>query len=272
MNDLYIITGAAGGMGIAAAKRFKDYGDLLLLDLSESGLENLKNELGENVYTMKFDIANDDDIAKVVEFVKPYGSFKALIHYAGISNNMGNSRKIIEINEKGTVNLVNALYDYAKEGSVVINTASMAGHSVPATPEVSAIIDETLETKEYDKLIECCGDNVMMAYGYSKRAVIRFTKNVAPMFGRKGARVVCISPGTILTPMLQHEVDNGNDGVIDNIIKVTPIGRIGKAEDIADLTEYLCSDKAAFLTGIDILCDGGSTYNVMKLRGMGPEV
>ena len=274
MNDLYIITGATGGMGVAAARRFKDCGDLLLLDLSEEKLEELKNELGENVYTMVFDVSKAEDIEKVVDFIKPYGKFKALIHYAGVgcSQPWLTSKIIIDINEKGTVDLVNAVYDYAEAGSVIITTSSLAAHNIPASEEVSKLIDESLETENYDKLIEYCGDNTLYAYSYSKRAVVRFTKYSAVRFGEKGVRIVCISPGSIMTPMLQYEIDHGNESVIGDIISATPLKRLGQPEDIADVTEYLVSDKASFISGIDILVDGGAVYNMLRMRGESTEV
>jgi len=259
MKDLYIITGATGGMGEDATRRFKEYGDVLLLDLSEEKLNKLAEELGEGARAMSFDITKKEDIEKVIEVIKEYGSFKALLHFAGVSENMGDPAMVLNINLVGTINLLNALYDYAKEGTVIVNTASMTAHMTPIAPEIEALLPDVLNEESFNKVVEACGGISALSYGWSKIGVMNLSKNDAAKWGEKGARIVSISPGAILTPMVQHEIDNGNAKTIEILIAATPAKRIGYPSDITNMCEYLCSDKASFITGIDILVDGGST-------------
>lgn len=258
MKDLYIVTGAAGGMGEDAARRFKEYGDVLLLDLSEEKLNELAEELGEGAKALAFDITKKEDIEKVVEIVKEYGSFKALLHFAGVSEHMGNAEKIFDINLLGTINLLDALYDYAKAGTVIINTASMAAYSTAPTEESAKILAGVIDENANTELKKVCGENPYNAYGWSKKAVIELSRQSCLKWGEKGARIVSVSPGVILTDMVRHELGNGNNDGITALIQASAVKRMGEVADITNLCEFLCSDKAGFITGTDFLIDGGA--------------
>lgn len=258
MNDLYIVTGATGGMGKDAAIRFKEKGDVLLLDISAAALEALKNELGKGADYIPFDITKDEDIAAVAKYVEQRGTFKGLLHFAGVSESMSSAEKILEINLVGTKKLIDALYPYASEGSVVVNTASMTAFLTPASPEVVAELRNILEPGFAAKIAAMGGGNTNAAYGWSKLGMVNLTVDEAGRWGAKGARIVSIAPGAILTPMVEEEMKTNGDA-INRMVGATPLKRIGLPEDITNLCEFLCSDKASFITGTNILIDGGVT-------------
>ena len=264
MKDVYIITGATGGMGIDTAKKFKEKGQLILCDLDEEKLNALKEELGD-VSVLKCDITKDEDINKLKVLASTMGPLKGVIHYAGVAGEFGDADKVMEINLIGTAKLMEALYDLLAEGSVFINTSSMAAYMAPTIPEMTPLLSNPLEDGFLDKIKMFTNGSPDAAYSFSKQGVILITKNNAGKFGAKKARLISVSPGTIETPMLERQIEVNGDA-INGLIGAAPVGRVGYPEDITNLVEFLCSDKASFITGMDILIDGGvtSVFSQMK--------
>jgi len=263
MKDLFVITGAAGGMGRAAAFRFKEKGDLLLLDVSKNSLESFRDELGDGTEILPFDITKSEDIEKAAKIVSEHGSFKGLLHFAGVSESMSSASKIIEINLVGTKKLLDAFYPLAANGSVVVNISSMAAFLSPSSPEIIAELKKILEPGFSEKIAAMGKGNTTAAYGWSKLGVMNLTVDEAARWGEKGARIVSVAPGAILTPMVENEMKNNCDS-INRLIAATPLKRIGLPEDIVNLCEFLCSEKASFITGTNILIDGGVTQIFKK--------
>lgn len=254
MKELIIVTGATGGMGYEAAKHFHKDFDLLLLDIDINKLEVVSKELGNQAY-LKFDITKEENINALVDYLKTNGKFKHLLHFAGVSESMGNSELIYKINLVGTKNLLDAIYDYIKPGGVILNTSSITAYQTPMPIEALPFLLEPLKDDFITNILKytkTTGD----AYGFSKRGVLELTKNEVVKWGLKGVRIVSISPGAIKTPMVAKEMETHKEA-IDQLISLTPVKRIGLPEDIVNLVEFLISDKASFITGTDILIDGG---------------
>ena len=95
------------------------------------------------------------------------------------------------------------------------------------------------------------------AYAGAKGAVMAMTRQMAVEFGPKGVRVNSISPGTIATPMNEKVIDDLGEAVARAWVKMHPVGRIGRPEEVAEAAVYLASDAAGFTTGIDLRVDGG---------------
>lgn len=264
MKDLYIITGATGGMGYEAAKHFSNRGKLLLLDLSIEKLTEVKKELGENVDILAFDITNATHINNVLDYVIKNKGFKYLLNFAGVSESLGNSELIYKINLLGVKNLLDALYPHTNKDAVIINTASMTAHLTPITDEVLKLVSNPLEKDFLTNLLPLTLSTTQ-AYGWSKRGVLEMAKNEASKWGEKGARIISISPGAVKTPMVELEMEKNSDP-INQMIAVTPMKRIGLPKDIVSLVDFLISDKASFITGIDILIDGGVTEVFKKYQ------
>ncbi len=263
MKDLYIITGATGGMGSHISKYFSNKGHLLLLDVSFDKLTKLKQELNGNIDVMEFDITSNDDIDKVVQFVKSYGGFKYLLNFAGVSESMGDSSLIYRINLIGQKNLLDALYAHVTSGGVVINTASIAAHTTPTVEGVNSLLED-LESKTLLNDLLKLTENNSQAYGWSKLGIINLTKQYTKKWGDKNARIISVSPGVIETPMVQTERGK-NAEMINNLVSLSPAKRVGLPEDITSLVEFLISDRATFITGSDIIIDGGLTTIITNL-------
>lgn len=257
MKDLYIITGATGGMGYEAARHFIKDGKLLLLDLSMEALKEVEKELGGDADSIEFDITNSKNIEEVVSYVKKQGGFKYLLHFAGVSESMGNSELIYKINLIGTKKLLDGLYEFILPGGVVINTTSITAHLTPIAKEVEALLKDPLKEDFLTNVLEYTKATTQ-AYGWSKKGVLELTKAEGMKWGKKKSRIISISPGAIKTKMVEKEMEK-NAAAINQLIGATPMNRIGMPEDIVNLVEFLISDKASFITGTDVIIDGGVT-------------
>jgi NAD(P)-dependent dehydrogenase (short-subunit alcohol dehydrogenase family) len=145
--------------------------------------------------------------------------------------------------------------------------ASQAGHFArdTASPELTALLDDPLAGDLLPQLealnpglLESAG-----AYGGSKLGVIRLAEREAVPWGALGGRVVSLSPGIIDTGMGQQEF--AAQPMMAVMVEKTPLGRMGTDDEIASVVEFLCSDAASFITGSDILVDGGSTAAMLPI-------
>lgn len=230
-----LITGAGQGIGRAAAELFAGEGaNVWATDVNEAALSRL-----DQCHTRRLDVLDADDVAAAFAEAGPVD---ALFNCAGFVAN-GN---ILDCSEKDwsfSFDLnVTAMYRTIKAvlpgmvergGGSIINMSSVAS-SVIAVPN-------------------------RFAYGASKAAVIGLTKSVALDFVAKGIRCNAICPGTVDTPSLQQRLrDTGDyEKARAEFNARQPMGRLGKAEEIAALALYLASDESSFTTGAIHLIDGG---------------
>jgi NAD(P)-dependent dehydrogenase (short-subunit alcohol dehydrogenase family) len=261
-----LITGAAGGMGRACARLFGATQDLVLTDAAAPGLERFTEELRAEGFTVlgahAGDLANDSVLAAIIADMAGTGPL-TLIHTAGLSPSLANADAIMKVNLVATVKLLDAIEPILRPGSAAVLIASSAGYLMPPIPDAHALMANPLTADFLTKinaLIEGMseGDAVKAAgisYSLSKQAVLTLTQRRALTWGPLGARITSISPGMILTPMGKKEVATPGGAMMQN---AAPLGRPGVAADIALAAHYLASDQASFITGADLLVDGGS--------------
>jgi NAD(P)-dependent dehydrogenase (short-subunit alcohol dehydrogenase family) len=180
---------------------------------------------------------------------------------------MADWRRILDVDLCGTARLAEAVRPALAPGGALVCFASIAGHLIPASAEVAALLDDPL-CADFPAKLEprvAPGGNTLppggsaLAYGLAKRGVIRLCERLAPAFGAGGARIVSVSPGLILdTPQGQQELTQ--QPAMRAMLERTPLARGGRAEDVAAVVEWLCfAPGAAFLTGTDLRVDGGVT-------------
>lgn len=242
-------------MGAAVSRLLVGRGNrLLLADRDEAAAATVAGELTGNVQAIACDITDDASVAALVSHCGPLG---ALVITAGLSPNMAEGRRVAEVNLIGTDRVVRAFEPALTAGSVGVCFASMAAAMVPADPAVDAILDEPASPTLLDKL-DALGllEHPGIAYAVSKRGVIRVVERHAKAWGTKGARLVSLSPGVIDTPM--GRLEDANEPSMAAMVSASALGREGRPEEIAAVVSFLVSDAASFLTGTDILVDGGS--------------
>jgi NAD(P)-dependent dehydrogenase (short-subunit alcohol dehydrogenase family) len=156
--------------------------------------------------------------------------------------------------------LARTLRPLATEGTALVCFASMApllGGTDP-DPAVDAVLDDPLDERFLDRVHEAVGPGVEdtgIAYAWAKRGVHRFVQREAVRIGPLGARVCSVSPGLIDTP--QGRQESASHPGTERLLRQTPLGRQGRSEDVAAAVAFLLSSEAGFLSGIDLLVDGG---------------
>jgi NAD(P)-dependent dehydrogenase (short-subunit alcohol dehydrogenase family) len=264
MSTVGVVTGAGRGMGLACAHRVAGMVDtVLLVDLDEASVTAAAKELaGDGAVAEPFvlDVTDPGGLARLAARVSELGTLRAVAHAAGISPTMADWRRIFTVDLVGTAMLAEALRPLATAGTATVCFASMApllGADQP-DPAALAVLDDPLGDRFLDRLHDAVGPSIEdtgVAYGWAKRGVHRFVRKEAVRVGPVGARVCSVSPGIIDTPQGRQEAANHSS--MDALVRRTPLGRTGRAEEVAAVVAFALSDEAGFLTGIDLLVDGG---------------
>lgn len=244
-NKVALITGGASGQGAVEARRFVEEGaTVIITDLNDEGGEKLAEEIG--AHYLHHNVAEEEDWVKVKEFIeeKLDGRIDILVNNAGILSMEGldacsveSFDKIMAINTRSQFLGMKLISPMMKAGASIINISSLAG----ITGQVNAI-----------------------AYATSKWAVRGMTKAAALDLGLKGIRVNSVHPGTIATPMTaKYGVSEGGPLIF------AALDRPGTADEVAEVVCFLASDKASYISGTEIVVDGGSaTGDTAQLYGL----
>jgi len=241
-NKVAIVTGAGSGLGEATALEFaKEGASVVLADISDqtAELSEKMNADGYSTIFVKTNVADEGDIANLVEqTVAKFGKLDIMFANAGINiertlENLETDdwQKVIDVNLK-SVYLSDryAIKQFRKQGTggVIINSGSI--HSLVAREGLAA-------------------------YAATKGGVKLLTQQIAAEVSRDGIRAVAIAPGYIKTPL----INTLSQEVIDNLVNLHPIGRLGEPIEVARTVLFLASDDASFITGITLPIDGGYT-------------
>ncbi|NDZ80086.1 glucose 1-dehydrogenase [Streptomyces sp. SID10853] len=239
-----LITGATGGIGAATAELFAREGArLVITDVAQAPLGALAQrieETGGEVATAVLDVSSAQEWDDVISTVRErFGTLDVLVNLAGIVDWPGieDTRedtwdRVIDVNQKGTWLGMRAAMPLlrATGNASVINTSSVLG---------------------------IVGSGAAAAYQASKGAVRLLSKTAAVEYARQGVRVNSIHPGVIATPMIQELLDEQGDQQPD--IVRTPMRRAGRAEEIASAMLFLACDESSYVTGSELVVDGGLT-------------
>ncbi len=261
-----LITGASGGMGKACARLLGTTQDLVLTDASPK-LAQFAEELQAEGYTVtgvhQGDLGSAALLSAIMADMQQGDLPLTLIHTAGLSPSLAKAEPIMQVNLVATVRLLDAIEPLLRSGSAAVMIASTAGHLMPQIPEAATLMADPLAPDFMANIMALMngmaqGDAEKLAgisYSLSKQAVLALTQRRAIAWGLLGARISSISPGMILTPMGQKEVQTPGGAAMQN---AAPLGRPGVASDIALAAQFLVSAEASFISGCDLLVDGGS--------------
>ncbi|ABW14107.1 short-chain dehydrogenase/reductase SDR [Parafrankia sp. EAN1pec] len=258
-----IVTGAGRGMGLACAQRLDGTVDALLLVDRDESVTALAKRWPASTTTVEafvLDVTDREGLDRLAARAGELGTLRAVAHAAGISPTMADWRRIFAVDLVGTALLAAALRPLTTAGTALVCFASMAPYLQisEANPAADAVLDDPLDENFLDRLHEALGPLVEdpgMAYSWAKRGVQRFARQEAVRVGPLGGRVCSLSPGIIDTPQGRQEAETHT--IMQTLVDQTPLGRIGQAQDVADVVAFLLSDSARFVTGVDILVDGG---------------
>jgi NAD(P)-dependent dehydrogenase (short-subunit alcohol dehydrogenase family) len=257
---LAVVVGA-GGMGMAAARRLAERRRVLIVDLdgarAEAAAAALRTD-GGDATGLACDITDPAAVARLAAEVRTLGGFEALAHVAGLSPSMGDFRTIVRVNLMGAAMVAEALLPLAGQGTAAIFICSLAAHGAEPPERVAAVLRRASDPELAEKLAAELGEaqaTPPSAYALSKYGLRAYCRRQAPAWGERGARIVSLSPGMIGTPMGAREFENspGKRAMFER----TPLRREGTMLEIADAIEFLASDRASFISGTDLLVDGG---------------
>jgi len=234
-----IITGAANGIGLESAKVFlKEGAKVALVDYDAMTGEKRVAELqveGEAAF-YQVDVSNESQVVEMVAMVKErFGKIDILINNAGITkDNMllkmsgEDFQKVMEVNVNGVFNCTQAVVPHMLENGKgkIINTSSVSG---------------------------IYGNVGQTNYAASKAAVVGMTKSWAKEFGRKNINVNAVAPGFVETAM----VETIPEKMIQTMLQLVPLQRLGKPSDVANAYLYLASDESDYVNGTVLHVDGG---------------
>ncbi len=235
-----VVVGGASGIGAAVAAVL--VGETLVADVR-----------GGDVAV---DLADGDSVRALAAGVD---RLDALVVTAGVSPAQADARTILDVDLAGTARVLGAFDHLVAGGTVAVCTASMAGHLGSPDDAAVAVLDDPLGTG-----LVGLTDDPATAYVLAKLGVIRLVRRTAVAWGPRGARIVSVSPGVIGTPMGEAELAAGT-GAAD-IVAGSPLARLGRPEEIAAVIAFLCSPAAAYLTGTDVLVDGGAVAALQTAR------
>jgi NAD(P)-dependent dehydrogenase (short-subunit alcohol dehydrogenase family) len=261
-RDVLVVLGA-GGMGLAVARQCGSGTRVLLADLTDDALEAAATPLraeGHGITTHRTDVSSFDSVAALAEAASQLGAVRSIVHTAGVSPVQAPAADVIAVDLVGAAFVLDAFGQVVAPGGAGVVIASMAGH---LTSPLSADDEAAIAGAAPSDLgsLECvaaaaAGDSGM-AYAFAKQAAAVRVRAAALPWGRRGARINAISPGVIATSMGRAELDGPSGDFMRIMVEASGSGRLGTPDDIASVTAFLLGPQASFITGVDLLVDGG---------------
>lgn len=231
-------------------------------EILSAAREALTND-GYMVETMQVDVVDYESIKRFAHAAASHGPIEAIIHTVGLSPSASSAQKILEVNVLGTANALDIFVEVAQYGTSMICIASMAGHMGSGLP---LELERHLATAQRDQLLNHAALKIDLAgphgparaYGISKRGNLLRMQASAKAWGRVGGRVNSVSPCAISTGAGRHEIE----GPAGKFIDMSPVNRVGTPQDIVNAVYFLASAESSFITGNDLLVDGGVVSSV----------
>lgn len=264
MKDVMILMGA-GQIGMAIARRI-GYGMKIII--GDKKIENaelvskIMNDAGFDTTPMTVDLSSPDDIISIIAQAQKYGEISMLVNAAGVSPSQASIETILKVDLYGTAVLLEEVGKIIKKGGVGVTISSQSGWRMPA---LTSEQDELLAITPTEKLLKLDllqTENIsdtLHAYQIAKRCNEKRVMAEAVKWGKREARINCIAPGIVVTPLAIDEFNGPRGNFYKNMFANCPAHRPATADEIANVAELLMSNKGSFITGSTILVDGGAT-------------
>jgi NAD(P)-dependent dehydrogenase (short-subunit alcohol dehydrogenase family) len=235
-NKVAIVTGAAGGIGLATAQRFAREGATVYAgDIAFKTAD----ESADGVHNRPLDVSDLDDWTRLVdEVTREARGIDVLVNNAGL---VGSYESVtdVDVDRWHAIVRVNQTGVFYGMRSVIPAMRARGGGSIVNVSSIWGLV----------------GAPGVAAYQASKGAVTLMTKNAAMTYAPEGIRVNSVHPGLITTPM----TDAQDPAISEGLVAMTPLGRAGRADEVANAILFLASDEASYMTGSQLVVDGGFT-------------
>jgi NAD(P)-dependent dehydrogenase (short-subunit alcohol dehydrogenase family) len=240
-DKVAVIIGGSSGIGLATAQRFVAEGAYVFITgRRQAELDKAKSLIERNVTAVQGDVTKADDLARIAAAVKSEkGIVDIIVSSAGITEQgyidsltPDHFDKVFNLNGRAPVFLVNKLLPLmTRGGSIILVSSAMHVMGIPGHT----------------------------AYAASKAALRSYARTWAAEFKDRGIRVNTLSPGVTDTPMLDSQSSGlgERESLVKMYVSMVPLGRLGRAEEVASAALFLASDESSYMTGADLMNDGG---------------
>ncbi|MGW6770210.1 SDR family oxidoreductase [Streptomyces sp. NPDC055037] len=263
MSKNVLVVIGVGGMGKSIARRLGSGAHVLLADFDEGGLNTFAEELhgeGYQVSTRKVDVSSRDSVAALAKEAAALGPVHQVAHTAGLSPVQATVDRILAVDLLGVALVAEEFGHVVAPGGAGVFISSMAGHHYRGLSPEDAFVLATTPADDLLALPIAAADNFRdggAVYGFAKRANQLRIQAASVLWGVRGARVNTVSPGVISTPMGQAELESGAGHIMRAMTDGSNAQRLGTPADITDAVEFLLGPSASFISGTDLLVDGG---------------
>jgi NAD(P)-dependent dehydrogenase (short-subunit alcohol dehydrogenase family) len=260
-----IVVIGAGSLGQAIARRVSAGKQIVLADLRQENADAAAKTLsdaGFNVSTTKVDVSSRASVQALVEYAQSVGEVFGVIHAAGVSPSQASPETILKVDLYGTALVLEEFGKVIACGGAGVVIASQSGHRLPPLSTEQNAVLATTPVEELLKLPMLQPGVVkdsLHAYQLSKRGNSLRVMAEAVQWGKRGARVNTISPGIIITPLANDELNGPRGAGYRRMIELCPAGRAGTPDEVGNVGALLMGTEGAFITGSDFLMDGGVT-------------
>ena len=252
-----------GSIGLAIARRVSVGRHVLLADYNEANAREaalILENAGYECSAIRADLGRREDIMAVVSEAQRCGEVARLINAAGVSPSQASVADILRVDMYGTSVLLEEFGQVIGQGGSAVVISSQSGHRLPALPQEQ---NDALALSSPEELLQldfvAAITDTLKAYQCSKRCNVLRVAREAARWGKRGATINSISPGIIITPLANDELHGPRKDGYLKMIQESPAGRAGTPDEVGDLAEFIMSSRGRFITGTDILIDGGTT-------------
>ena len=262
-EDEVLVLVGAGAIGLAIARRLGANKTVLLASIDQDRLhseaETLDND-GYRVTTQPVDVSSRESVRSLAQFAATLGGVVRVVDTAGLSPVQASPEAILAVDLVGTAIFLDEFATVIARGGSGLVISSMAGYMMPALHPHQ---DHALAQTPTDELLQLpmlsseAVTNSGAAYAIAKRANHLRVQAAAIPWGDRGARINSMSPGIIITPLARDEMTGPGAENYQQMIDTSPAGRVGTTEEVASAAAFVMGPDAAFITGSDLLIDGG---------------
>ncbi len=265
MQKEVVVVVGAGLIGQAIARRIGVGKQILLASLSLQDAEQASavfHNAGFTATAASVDVSSRESVLALVKQAEQLGPITGLIHAAGVSPSQAPVETILRVDLYGTALVLELFGNVMARGGSAVVIASQSGHRLPALTQEqdrALAMTPTEQLLELDFLQPSQVVDTLHAYQLSKRGNSLRVMAEAVRWGQRGARVNTISPGIIITPLANDELNGPRGAGYRRMIEGSPTGRAGTPDEVGHVAALLMGQDGTFITGSDILMDGGVT-------------